>query len=119
MAGSQIFKSEDAPTYTHGTIGACACLGLEFLLICAWRGYYMWQNKKRDKAAAESGLSKEQQEAIGRELGERNVTDLMNPVCIAKFGRHGTFNSLQLGHMLTSKPLALSLYHVRNSKYSR
>lgn len=73
-----MFKSEDAPRYTPGTIGACICFGLEFLLICAWRGYYMWQNKKRDKAAAASGLSKEQQEAIGREMGENNCTDMEN-----------------------------------------
>lgn len=38
----------------------------------------MWQNKKRDKAAAASGLSKEQQEAIGREMGENNCTDMEN-----------------------------------------
>lgn len=34
----------------------------------------MWQNWKRDKAAAASGLTKEEQERVGRELGEQNVT---------------------------------------------
>lgn len=29
--------------------------------------------------AAESGVSKEEQERLGREMGERDVTDLMNP----------------------------------------
>ncbi|KXT14426.1 hypothetical protein AC579_8356 [Pseudocercospora musae] len=79
MAGSQIFKSKDAPRYVPGTVGACVCLGLEFVLICSWRLYYVWQNKKRDRAAAASGLSNEEQERIGREMGENNMTDLQNP----------------------------------------
>ncbi|WPA99955.1 uncharacterized protein RHO25_004575 [Cercospora beticola] len=79
MAGSQIFKSKDEPRYVPGTIGACACLGLEFVLICTWRLYYVWQNRKRDKAAVVSGISKEEQERMGREMGEQNMTDLQNP----------------------------------------
>ncbi|KAK5113733.1 hypothetical protein LTR85_010750 [Meristemomyces frigidus] len=79
MCGSQIFKSADAPRYIPGTTGAAVCLGAEFTLICVWRGYYMWQNRRRDRAATASGISKEEQEKLGRELGERNVTDLQNP----------------------------------------
>ena len=79
MCGSQIFKTKDAPRYIPGTVGACAALGLEFILICVWRGYYVWQNWRRDKKAAEIGLSKEEQEQLGRDLGEKNVTDLQNP----------------------------------------
>lgn len=76
MCGSQIFKSADAPRYIPGTIGGCAALGLECLLICTWRGYYMWQNWKRDKAATAQGWTKEEQELLGREMGEKNMTDL-------------------------------------------
>ncbi|TVY54036.1 putative transporter [Lachnellula cervina] len=79
MAGSQIFKTKDAPQYIPGTIGCAISLGAEFVLIAAWRLYYMWQNKRRDRMAAESGVSKEEQERLGREMGERDVTDLMNP----------------------------------------
>ncbi|KAI6823896.1 MFS general substrate transporter [Hortaea werneckii] len=79
MCGSQIFKSEDAPRYIPGTTGASVCLGMEFVLICAWRGYYVWQNWKRERVARESGIGSEEQERLGRELGERNVTDLQNP----------------------------------------
>lgn len=39
----------------------------------------MWQNKRRDRKAAESGVSKEEQERLGREMGENNVTDIQNP----------------------------------------
>ena len=78
MCGSQIFKSKDAPRYVPGTIGACACLGLEFLLICTWRMYYVAQNKKRGREAAASGLSAAEQERLGREMGEKNATDLEN-----------------------------------------
>ncbi|KAI5367922.1 putative major facilitator superfamily, MFS transporter superfamily [Septoria linicola] len=69
ICGSQIFKSKDAPRYVPGTIGSCICLGMEFVLIVAWRLYYIWQNRRRDKAAAASGLSREDQERIGREMG--------------------------------------------------
>ncbi|KAL3422436.1 major facilitator superfamily transporter [Phlyctema vagabunda] len=79
MTGSQIFKTKDAPQYIPGTIGAAICLGAEFVLICSWRGYYMWQNNRRDRAAEASGVSKEEQERLGREMGEKDVTDLNNP----------------------------------------
>ncbi|KAI7550843.1 MFS general substrate transporter [Hortaea werneckii] len=79
MCGSQIFKSEDAPRYIPGTTGASVCLGMEFVLICCWRGYYVWQNWRREKLARDSGVGSEEQERLGRELGERNVTDLQNP----------------------------------------
>ncbi|KAK5110532.1 hypothetical protein LTR62_005724 [Meristemomyces frigidus] len=78
MCGSQIFKSADAPRYIPGTIGAAICLGAQFILILSWRYYYVWQNKKRDRKAAEEGIGKEEQERLGRELGERNVTDVQN-----------------------------------------
>jgi ACS family allantoate permease-like MFS transporter len=79
MVGAQIFRTKDAPQYIPGTIGCAICLGTEFLLICVWRGYYMWQNRRRDRKAAGSGLGKEEQERVGREMGERDVTDLRNP----------------------------------------
>lgn len=79
MCGSQIFRTKDAPQYIPGTIGCAVCFGTEFVLICCWRGYYMWQNRKRDRMAAESGISAEEQEKVGREMGERDVTDLNNP----------------------------------------
>jgi ACS family allantoate permease-like MFS transporter len=39
----------------------------------------MWQNCRREKKAAESGNSKDEQERLGREMGERDVTNLNNP----------------------------------------
>ena len=66
-------------TAVPGTIGAGVSLGLEFLLIVIWRGYYMWQNRHRDKKALESGITKEEQERLGRELGEIDTTDMANP----------------------------------------
>jgi hypothetical protein len=79
MVGAQIFDDKDKPRYVPGTIGACACFGLQFVLIVVWRGYYMWQNRRRDRAAEASGVSKEEQERVGREMGERDMTDLENP----------------------------------------
>ena len=48
-------------------------------MICGWRGYYMWQNWRRDRNAADSGIDKEEREKLGRQMGENNVTDLQNP----------------------------------------
>ncbi|KAK0099519.1 hypothetical protein ONS95_000248 [Cadophora gregata] len=79
MCGSQIFRTEDAPQYIPGTIGASICLGMEFVCICAWRGWYMWQNGKRERMARQSGVSAEEMERLGREMGERDVTDMKNP----------------------------------------
>ncbi|KAH7419590.1 major facilitator superfamily domain-containing protein [Cadophora sp. MPI-SDFR-AT-0126] len=79
MCGSQIFRTKDAPQYIPGTIGASICLGMEFVCICAWRGWYMWQNRKRERMARESGISLEEMERLGREMGERDVTDVKNP----------------------------------------
>ncbi|KKY14753.1 putative major facilitator superfamily transporter [Phaeomoniella chlamydospora] len=78
MCGSQIFKSKDAPRYIPGTIGCTICLGAQFILISLWRAYYVWQNKKRDKEVQEMGLSEPEAEKLGREMGERNCTDLEN-----------------------------------------
>lgn len=79
MCGSQIFKSVDAPRYIPGTVGASVALAAEFVLICAWRAYYGWQNRRRDRAAAASGMGPEERERVGRVMGENDVTDLGNP----------------------------------------
>ncbi|KAF2765003.1 hypothetical protein EJ03DRAFT_339383 [Teratosphaeria nubilosa] len=36
-------------------------------------------NRRRERKAAKSGLSREEQDKLGRDLGERNITDLQNP----------------------------------------
>ncbi|RDW63551.1 hypothetical protein BP6252_11096 [Coleophoma cylindrospora] len=79
IAGSFVFKTSDAPRYVSGTIACSICFALEFGIILAWRFWYMYENNRRDKAAAASGLTKEEQEAEGRLLGEQDVTDMMNP----------------------------------------
>jgi ACS family allantoate permease-like MFS transporter len=79
MAGSQVFQTKDAPRYVSGTVACCICFALEALVILLWRFWYMYENRRRDRAAAESGLSKEEQEQFGREMGENDMTDLQNP----------------------------------------
>lgn len=79
MVGAQVFKTKDAPRYIGGTIACSACFGLEVFVIICWRLWYMYENKRRDRLAAESSMSKEEQEQHGRELGEQDVTDRQNP----------------------------------------
>ncbi|KAF2142939.1 uncharacterized protein K452DRAFT_248575 [Aplosporella prunicola CBS 121167] len=79
MCGSQIFVAADAPRYVPGTIGCAVCFATECALVVAWRAYYVWQNRRRDRAAAAAGLSRDEQEQIGSRMGEADVTDLKNP----------------------------------------
>lgn len=79
MAGAQVFKTKDAPRYVSGTIACCVCFAVEAIVILLWRFWYMWENRRRDRLAAESGLSKEEQTRLGSELGQADKTDFENP----------------------------------------
>lgn len=79
MVGTQVFKTNDAPSYVKGTIAMCIALALEAVVLLLWRFWYMYENKRRDRIAAESGLSKEEQERLGWEMGEKDITDWENP----------------------------------------
>ncbi|TFK53036.1 MFS general substrate transporter [Heliocybe sulcata] len=79
MVGSQIFRAQDAPKYTNGTIACAVCFALEFLLLCCWRIIYVLRNRRRDKAMATDGLTEEQRSRLGKELGEKDTTDFENP----------------------------------------
>jgi hypothetical protein len=79
MIGAQVFRTKDAPRYIPGTITCCVCFGLEVILIIVWRLWYMYENKRRDRLAAESGLSEEELKQMGMQLGMQDKTDLQNP----------------------------------------
>ncbi|RDI83554.1 hypothetical protein Vi05172_g6518 [Venturia inaequalis] len=79
MIGAQIFTTADAPRYLTGTIVCSACFAAEVITIGLWGAWYFYENKRRDGVAAASGISQEEQERLGQELGYQDVTDLMNP----------------------------------------
>lgn len=79
MVGAQVFRTKDAPRYVSGTIACSVCFGLEVFVIIAWRLWYMRENRRRDRLAAESGKTKEEQELEGQRFGEQDMTDLENP----------------------------------------
>ncbi|KAK1703412.1 major facilitator superfamily transporter [Colletotrichum lupini] len=79
MVGSQIFKAQDAPKYTPGTIGCAICFGIQFALILTWRFVLVRRNKQRDAAMAVDGLTVEERAKRGKELGEQDYTDFENP----------------------------------------
>ncbi|KAF4871559.1 putative transporter [Colletotrichum siamense] len=79
MVGAQVFQTKDAPRYVGGTIACSACFGLQILVIICWRLWYMRENRRRDRALAESDISEEGQQRLGSELGKRDTTDLKNP----------------------------------------
>jgi MFS transporter, ACS family, allantoate permease len=79
MVGSQIFKAADAPLYIPGTVGCAVCFGLEFFLIAVWRLVYVFRNKRREKQLREQGISEEERVSLGKEFGEKDITDFQNP----------------------------------------
>ncbi|RTE80907.1 hypothetical protein BHE90_004598 [Fusarium euwallaceae] len=79
MAGAQVFRTKDAPRYVGGTVACSACFGGQIFVIIGWRCWYVYENRRRSRALAESGLSAEEQERQGRELGEQDTTDRKNP----------------------------------------
>ncbi|WVQ86238.1 hypothetical protein IAT38_008406 [Cryptococcus sp. DSM 104549] len=79
IAGSQVMKSKDAPHYIPGTIVIAACMGVELVTIVIWRLYLGWVNRKKERAIAEMGLTPEEIERKGQELGAEDTTDIQNP----------------------------------------
>ncbi|KAI6091800.1 MFS general substrate transporter [Hypoxylon rubiginosum] len=79
MTGSQIFEAKDAPRYIPATIACAGCLGLQIFVILTWRTVLAMRNKRGDERMRELGLSEEDRVRLGKELGEKDCTDLENP----------------------------------------
>lgn len=56
-----------------------ATMGVSCINIVIWRLWLVYQNRKRDKAVAAMGISTEEADRRGRELGAQDVTDVDNP----------------------------------------
>ncbi|KAI1781493.1 MFS general substrate transporter [Hypoxylon cercidicola] len=79
MVGSQIFLAKDAPRYIPATIVCAGCLGLQMLVVLMWRIVLVRRNNRRDRRMRELGVSEEERVKLGKELGEKDCTDLDNP----------------------------------------
>ena len=97
IAGSQIMKrklplteikgfnslmdtiAKDAPHYIPGVIVMSASMAANCLVIVAWRLWLVYQNRKRAKIVEAMGLTSEEAEKRGQELGAQDVTDVDNP----------------------------------------
>ena len=76
--GAQVFQAKDAPRYIRAIVICSVMYGLEFVLMVAWRAYYMWQNRRRDKMVAALGLSPAEAIHQGRLNAESDMTDYEN-----------------------------------------
>lgn len=54
-------------------------MGVEFATIVIWRIWLEYCNRKKTRAIAEMGLSEEEIEKRGQELGAEDTTDMKNP----------------------------------------
>ncbi|KAJ4203428.1 hypothetical protein FSOLCH5_007733 [Fusarium solani] len=76
--GAQVFRAKDAPLYIPAIVVCSTMYGLEFVIMICWRMYYVWQNRRRDKAVEEMGMTKEEAERQGRLNAESDMTDYEN-----------------------------------------
>lgn len=54
-------------------------MGAETLTIICWRLWLVYQNNKKTKAIIAQGLTSEEVDRRGQELGSEDVTDMKNP----------------------------------------
>ena len=52
-------------------------------LVAVWRYYYVWENRRRDKAAEAAGISPEERERLGMINAENDMTDVENVQCVS------------------------------------
>ncbi|CAI7587773.1 unnamed protein product [Penicillium glandicola] len=76
--GAQVFQAKDAPKYIPAIVTCSIMYGLEIVIMIAWRTYYIWQNKRRDKVVADLGLTEEASAHQGRLNAESDMTDFEN-----------------------------------------
>lgn len=78
IAGSQMFRPNDAPRYLKGLVGCAAVMLVNVLLMLCWLGYYIWENRRRERAFLASGLTMEEREYQSKLAGETDMTDREN-----------------------------------------
>ncbi|KAL4874220.1 major facilitator superfamily domain-containing protein [Aspergillus karnatakaensis] len=79
--GPQTFRADDAPEYRRGKTIVAIMYGISLVLLVALRLVNIWENRRRDKAQAESGVDLENEET--RQAIERSkfmdLTDFQQP----------------------------------------
>ena len=78
IAGSQVLRQSDAPLYRKGTAVTAILLGLQILVIIAWRIYLVRENRRRAREIERMGISEQEAEKRGQVLGVQDVTDRKN-----------------------------------------
>ncbi|KAL1709121.1 major facilitator superfamily domain-containing protein [Schizophyllum commune] len=81
--GAQIFRAEDAPRYVPAIISCGVLYCVQFVLMFLWRYYYVWENRRRDRAAEAAGISPEERERLGMINAENDMTDVENVQCVS------------------------------------
>ncbi|EOO00485.1 putative mfs general substrate transporter protein [Phaeoacremonium minimum UCRPA7] len=76
--GAQVFRAQDAPRYIPAIIVCSTMYGLEFVVMVAWRYYYVWQNARRDRLVAAMGMTPEESLHQGSLNAESDMTDVEN-----------------------------------------
>ena len=94
--------AKDAPHYVPGVITMSVAMIANTVVIVFWRLWLVYQNRRRSKIVAEMGLTTEEAERRGQELGAQDVTDVDNPF-FRSVWRCGTskFQGNRIAHFLS------------------
>ncbi|KAJ6513057.1 MFS general substrate transporter [Mycena sanguinolenta] len=76
--GAQVFQAKWAPRYRPSTVILSVIFALEFVLMVAWRVYYVTINRRRVTKLDARGVSLEERARLGSLMGETDITDLQN-----------------------------------------
>jgi hypothetical protein len=74
--GPQTFYASSAPQYRPGLYFCCGCFFVAEVAIFSWYVWVRWENDRRDKRAAEQGVTLEQQNIQGCLFGLQDMTDI-------------------------------------------
>ncbi|KAJ7507833.1 major facilitator superfamily domain-containing protein, partial [Mycena galericulata] len=96
MIGTQIFREADAPRYIKGlsiilsslrrrtccldrnNLGHLTIHPQQIIITITWKLYYNFENARRDSAQLAAGVSDQAKEAMNKEAGATDMTDLEN-----------------------------------------
>lgn len=78
IIGSQMFVASDAPKYLKGLTGTACVMMVNVVLMVVWVVYYIFENRRRDRAFEASGVTVEEMEYQCRLAGETDMTDRQN-----------------------------------------
>ncbi len=103
VASAKNYSQLAAFRFTTGTATVAAAIGVQCLVCIAWRFYYVYEDKRRDKITDAMNLSAEEYEAQGQGVwvrGQDRPGELLffrSVVLVAKLGKWRVLTAMVTG----------------------